>query len=373
MTRSILITLASLSLSLTSATANARPANGGGALAPILGDIDGDCLVSVSDLSMALAGVRSGNTDADLNGDGEVNGRDVDMVNAVMGTTCADRLSGDVNGDGVVTSRDILAALALVRTNSPLADLNHDGVVNAIDLGVIEASFGATFASRVLGDADGDGVVTTKDILVANAQLGRLGSADCDGDGTVEANDIAMITARLGAGAWDTLTGDINGDRKVDAIDQDLLEANLGTNWNRADVDNNGTVSIDDLLMLLAAISDTTATTLLGDINGDGATNTADYLLVESLFSGDDPVADINGDGWVTVADLMLVMEGIGSIYADNLDGDVDGNCSVGTEDIALIEAAMGSQWMLADIDGNGTVNVSDLISALSDVGNTCE
>jgi hypothetical protein len=245
--------------------------------------------------------------------------------------------------------------------------------VTGTDFELIEANFGATTASRVLGDADGSGVVTSADIRTALAQLGRGGSADCDGDGVVTRSDIQMTQARLGATTTTTLQGDINGDRVVDGADQSLLEAHFGTDWARADLDGNGSVSLSDLMDLLAAMSDTTAQVLLGDINGDGAVDNADQEIMEALFSSDDVVADLNGDGMVDSGDLLLFLGGFGSIYADNLEGDVDGNCVVGPEDLALVQASMGSDWIQADVNGDTAVTVADALTILAHMGDTCE
>jgi hypothetical protein len=373
MTRNLLITLTSLSLSLTSATANARSVIYAPTMAPILGDANNDCIVSVSDLRIVLKTAGQSYAPADHNGDGTVDSLDASIVSAQMGSTCSDRLLGDVNGDGLVTVADIQQALTMVGTSQPAADVDGDGEVTRGDLAVIEANFGASAASRVLGDADGSGVVTIADLQSGLAQQGQAGSADCDGDGVVTSNDVSMIQARMGATSATTLPGDINGDRVVDGADQSLLEAHIGTDWARADLDGNGTVAIADLMDLLSSMSDTTAQILLGDVNGDGAVGSADQQLMIALFSGDDAVADIDGDGIVATNDILLLGEGVGLVYSDNLEGDIDGNCSVGTEDLALIQATLGSDWMQADVNGDNAVNITDMMIILAHIGDTCE
>lgn len=373
MTRNFLITLASVSLSLTWATANARPAINAPTITPILGDANGDCVVNVDDLRIVIGANGTNLMTADHNGDGEVDTLDASIVSIEFGATCSDRLLGDVNGDGLVSASDIRRALAMASSNHPAADIDSDGDVTATDFALIEANFGASAASRVLGDADASGVVSNADLQTAMAQLGQAGSADCDGDGVVTTSDISMVQARMGATTSTTLPGDINGDRVVDGADQSLLEAHLGTDWARADLDGNGNVSITDLMDLLAAMSDTTAQVLLGDVNGDGAVGAVDQQMMEALLSSDDVVADLNGDGLVTNNDMLSFLEGFGLIYADNLEGDVDGNCIVGPEDLALVQASLGSDWIQGDVNGDAAVTIADTILILGHLGDTCE
>ncbi len=376
MTRAFFITIASLSLTITSGTANAATRSfrtSGPGVSPIMGDLNNDCLVNVDDLNTLLRAVGSTSQAADLNDDGRVDRRDVNMLDAVFGSTCSDRLTGDVNGDGVVSVRDFIKALPLIGSSNPTADLDNDGEVTGNDLAIIEGNLGATVGARVLGDATGDGLVNIRDILAALAQQGRNGPADCDGDGSVTADDLKIIQARMGANTTTSLPGDINGDRRVDEIDQALLEANFGGDWARADADNDGTVTVSDLIDLLGNISSTSAQVLNGDVNGDGVVNDADQLMLTAYFGTDDAVADINGDGIANTADLLSLLGGFGLIYADNLAGDVDGDCVVDTTDTKLIRATLGSEWTQGDINGDGTVTTDDLGLVISNQGNTCE
>ena len=238
---------------------------------------------------------------------------------------------------------------------------------------MIQTNLSATIASRILGDADGSGEVTSADLTVGLAQLDQQGSADCDGDGLVTETDLEMIEARMGANTTSALPGDLNGDRIVDGADQGLIEATLGASWDRADADGDGVVGSADLIGLLGLLGDSTAQVLLGDITGDGLVDSTDLNVAAYLLSSDDAVADIDGSGAVGISDILEIQQGFFGIYADNLPGDVDGNCSVGGEDVALIEATMGSDWAQADVTGDGAVTTSDLISTLSNIGSTCQ
>ena len=325
------------------------------------------------DLRQVLRAVGSASSVADLNGDSVVNGIDVDMIAAQLGFTCSDRLMGDVNGDGIVSTADIQAALGSVGTNAPVHDADGNGAVNGTDLQLIQTNLSATIASRILGDADGSGEVTSADLTVGLAQLDQQGSADCDGDGLVTETDLEMIEARMGANTTSALPGDLNGDRIVDGADQGLIEATLGASWDRADADGDGVVGSADLIGLLGLLGDSTAQVLLGDITGDGLVDSTDLNVAAYLLSSDDAVADIDGSG----CRRNLRHSGNSAGVLRNLRRQPAGRCgrnrSVGGEDVALIEATMGSDWAQADVTGDGAVTTSDLISTLSNIGSTCQ
>jgi hypothetical protein len=68
---------------------------------------------------------------------------------------------------------------------------------------------------------------------------------------------------------------------------------------------NDGTASSNDDVY---TISEMRPAASLGDLNGDGAVDTADLGLLLSAFGSTDPVADINNDGIVDTADLGLLL-----------------------------------------------------------------
>jgi hypothetical protein len=103
---------------------------------------------------------------------------------------------------------------------------------------------------------------------------------------------------------------------------------------------------------------------LIGDVNGDGVVNYADYVIVQAAqnttagMPGYDPRADIIRDGAVNNQDLLVVADIIADV---NHDGVV--NCT----DYDIVKAALGTQsgqpgWNpAADINGDGVVNSADL------------
>jgi len=64
---------------------------------------------------------------------------------------------------------------------------------------------------------------------------------------------------------------------------------------------------------------------------------------------------------------------GIASILADNLEGDVDGNCIAGPEDLRLVQVSLGSDWVQGDVNGDTAVTIADAMTILAHMGDTCE
>jgi hypothetical protein len=115
----------------------------------------------------------------------------------------------------------------------------------------------------------------------------------------------------------------------------------------------------------------------IGDVNGDGVVNYADYAIVQAAqgttggMAGYDPRADVIRDGAVNQTDLLVVA----NIIADvNHDGVV--NCS----DYTIVKSAYGKRTgqagfnAAADINGNGVVDLTDLaiVSLALPTGTVC-
>ena len=112
-----------------------------------VGDIDRDGDTDLVDFEyFRLAYERDGGVDGDCNGDGIS-----DLTTILLGLAddrdgdgvpdnCA-ACSGDLNSDGVVNGVDLGIVLA-GWGNSGIADLNLDGIVNGVDLGIVLAAWG---------------------------------------------------------------------------------------------------------------------------------------------------------------------------------------------------------------------------------------
>lgn len=379
MTRNTISALAILGLSLTfSQVALAGPSKGlvQGPLSVsnLLGDANGDCLVDTNDLLDVLAAVGGDSSDEDMNRDGEVDSTDIAIVEAQWGAICSDRLAGDVDGNGLVNVEDMVELFSDYDSVGGASDLDGSGLVDDNDLDFMLANWGSTFGQRILGDVTGDAAVDSLDITMALSDVGsKRTRSDVNGDGAVDSLDIDLIRVRYGATASTSLTGDVNGDGLVDDVDVDLVHIHLGNDWPQADFNQDGVVTERDLSIILAANGDSSAQRLTGDISGDGVVDSIDQALLAVVWGGDYPQADVDGDGTIGLSDLMGVLAAQGESYGSSLTGDVDGSCEVDQTDVDLISTMLGTTWAPADLNGDGQVTQADFLSILGNVGLVCE
>jgi hypothetical protein len=54
-------------------------------------------------------------------------------------------------------------------------------------------------------------------------------------------------------------------------------------------------------------------TPLEGDFDGDGTVGISDLLYFNARFGGSDPECDLDGDGLVSMADLLIVLQNFGA------------------------------------------------------------
>lgn len=172
------------------------------------------------------------------------------------------------------------------------ADVNGDGVVNAVDYGLVTDVTGQPDPRR---DLDGNGTVGKEDIAIL---LGFFGAgcakscpADLDGDGDVDGDDRALLEADFGLDCRPDLDrdGQVDGDGG-DAEDADVLSAYLNqpappwTAESRADFRVDQYVDASDLEVLVAAIP----RDCRSDLNSDGAVDVTDVWALLSSW-GDCP------------------------------------------------------------------------------------
>lgn len=112
-------------------------------------DLDGNGVVNRADLQFTLDRWGTGKSSADLNGDGVTDGADLGIVLSEWGALCGlSSCPADFNGDRYVDQADInhlinnWTAQDSQQTQSSSADLNKDGVIDGMDLGIALAAFG---------------------------------------------------------------------------------------------------------------------------------------------------------------------------------------------------------------------------------------
>lgn len=327
---------------------------------PILGDLNADCIVNTADLLIALMAPPA----ADLDGNGAVDADDYAILSARFGTTCGTRLLGDLDGNGIVQTADLLL-LTGGGTTALEGDLNRDGSVDGTDQAMLKANFGATMGARTIGDVNGDDVVDNSDVLAVLTVMYTSAPSPCEinGDGIVDDVDLGIVQARLGMLSGVELMGDLDGDDVVDSRDVDLADAAQGTTLERADLNNDGIVSEPDALTVGVGFDTIAGNWLSGDIDGNWVVDAVDLALLTATFSGAWRQADLTGDGIVNTSDLLILLGGYGTTHA-GLNGDVDGDCWVDGTDLGLVLAALGADWPQADVDGSGgSITVSDLLA----------
>jgi len=102
----------------------------------------------------------------------------ITLTNQKAGLTSATFTQGDFNGDGLVTTADLVWVAPNWNISlgnvSALADLNHDGVVNERDAEILSygSSHPTPFPEIEYGDLNRDGIVNINDLDIMFAQWG---------------------------------------------------------------------------------------------------------------------------------------------------------------------------------------------------------
>jgi hypothetical protein len=160
---------------------------------------------------------------ADFDLDGDIDGRDFLIWQRNVWATNATFTQGDANGDCVVNTQD----LVIWGNNNGqsggnanyCADFDRDGDITGRDLLIWQRHVGMEHcASRFEGDADGDGDVDSCDLAIWQAEYNSTPLAVCACEGGGE-----MATAAGGVAESEFDPADANQDGKVDQTDIDQL------------------------------------------------------------------------------------------------------------------------------------------------------
>ena len=242
---------------------------------------------------------------ADTNGDGKVDKVDAQLIYGQHLGCIEEKLPdypikdyilyGDVNEDGVITEEDATLLSNYLNNNTKIsdqalknADVNGDGKVNIIDLGLLQ----------MYVDTPDNYTGTLPDHPITNYTI-QYGDANCDNKITV--SDVQRIFSHLSNSTLligqQLLNADVNGDGKIDYVDVDLSF---------------------DLSFRDKISSPMTEYTLYGDLNNDGLLDNNDIDKLTKYLNGSTGLdnqarknADVNGDGLINNTDLTLLQNKI--------------------------------------------------------------
>ncbi len=240
-----------------------------------------------------------------------------DFVTNANGNQKDNQIPDDGAGNAVrfgFTSQHPNGGIMLLNARNP-GDFNNNSVTNADDIDLLFDRV-AELAGQGLDVATGvtlDGLPLNFLSIGANNWEPEIHQSltdrmlDLTGNSRIDLGDVTMLVHNI----LGTAFGDANLDGVVDAIDQALVEGNLGNPGGWAAGDFNGDDLIDqfDLDILLASLPGG----LEGDLNGDGFVGIADLNIVlgnwnQNVSSGAPLVGDPSGDGFVGIADLNVVL-----------------------------------------------------------------
>jgi hypothetical protein len=272
----------------------------------LAGDLNNDFKVDQIDRNILLGNLGNGpgmrHVDGDINGDGYVNNVDFTALESNLNKTLS--APADFNSDFAVNKTDMLAIgnhWHSVAASHADGDANGDGHVDAKDFDLLNASYlpipwsAPTPISPVPGDLTHDGLVDNDDstillsCITSSCSPQDFDRSDINNDNLVDSNDLQILLSN-----WDpTGPADINNDLKINNSDIAVLFGNWGktTTLGKAagDLNLDGIVDVNDYAILtdwwgrgvsdFAAQPPLASQPLPGDFNADGTVDAADYVV----------------------------------------------------------------------------------------------
>jgi hypothetical protein len=294
-------------------------------------------------------------------------------------------LLGDLDGNYVVDNADAAILASNLNTSSGatylMGDLNRDGAIIADDEAIMATQIGKRLNPV---DFDLNQLVDVDDFAaIAQNWDTPLGDAfrpgDATGDGLVNSDDVLKFDAIRGSIFMGPpavqITGDANNDGAVTTADFSLWAANKNRTdvmpFTDGDVTGDGAVNHDDLVLLREShgkiLADVDGNTRVNPVDISVLTDPAHWLQATSAGASD---GDVNLDGMVDAADLAAVGSYLGFSYRipnptrniGILPGDYDGDLDIDAADLMVWQRTLGSTEILAaDGNNNGMVDADDL------------
>jgi peptidoglycan hydrolase-like protein with peptidoglycan-binding domain len=315
---------------------------------------------------------NSGVKSFDINRDGKINVKDMNVLDKAFNTTYKDKKfnpAADLNSDNVINMQDRMLLMAYfsknnipiptmpsiyipsstpVATSTPVPvtvnyDVNRDGIIDAKDMDAIDKSFNTLQGYPNFNpdaDLNNDKVINMQDRMLLMAYFSK--------------NNIPIPTmpsiyipsstpAATSTPVPVTVNYDVNRDGIIDAKDMEAIDKSFNTlqgdpNFNpAADLNSDKVINMQDRMLLMAYFSENnipiptmpsiyipsstpvaTSTpvpvTVNYDVNRDGIIDAKDMDAIDKSFNtlqGDpnfNPAADLNNDKVINMTDRMLLM-----------------------------------------------------------------
>ncbi len=304
----------------------------------------------------------------DINHDGKINIKDMKALDEAFNTTYKDKKfnpAADLNNDKVVNMADRMLLMKYFKehnipvptmpdiktpvptpipTQAPAVnyDINRDGSIDAKDMEVIDNSFNTLQGNpnfNPAADLNGDGAINMPDRMLLMAYFSQNNIPIPTVPPISDTTPIPTLTQAP------AVNYDINRDGIIDAMDMAVIDNSFNTlqgnpNFNpAADLNGDGAINMPDRMLLMAyfsqnnipiptmpPISDQTPAPTSTptpkpikncDINRDGYINMEDLILIDKAFNtrtteaGSNPDCDLNGDTAVNMADKMFFIKSL--------------------------------------------------------------
>jgi hypothetical protein len=151
----------------------------------------------------------------------------------------------DLDHSGRVDGLDLGLLLAAWGTGDPTADFDGDGTVGCFDRAYLFGHWGPCVLNPT--DLNGDGIVNGIDLGMALGAYGTDCRTDLNQDGDIDQDDTEALLCW-----WDegSLQGDLQGDGAVDGVDLGLVLGAHGTDCH-ADLNGDGWIGHPDVEIIL--------------------------------------------------------------------------------------------------------------------------